>query len=313
MMPEDAPEPANHDPVLLAEILEFLFPRGAVPGGIFCDVTVGLGGHSQGMLEWSSPTGRLVGLDRDPQALSFSRRRLEPFGDRVTLAHAPFSRMKPTLGQLGIASVDGILADLGVSSPQLDRAERGFSFQRSGPLDMRMDQSQGETAGELIGRLQERELVSILRDYGEERFAGRIARRIMETRDQGALDSTATLAAVVAQAVPGRERHKNPATRTFQALRIVVNGELDELATLLGDAPALLRPGGRLCVMAFHSLEDRMVKRRFRSLAEPRPEIPGDRPNYRVLTKRIVIASEAEQERNPRSRSAKLRVLERIA
>jgi 16S rRNA (cytosine1402-N4)-methyltransferase len=178
---------------------------------------------------------------------------------------------------------------------------------------MRMDQSQGETAAELIGRLEERELVSILRDYGEERFAGRIARRIMETRDQGALDSTGTLAAVVAQAVPGRERHKNPATRTFQALRIVVNHELDELATLLGDAPALLRPGGRLCVMAFHSLEDRMVKRRFRWLAEPRPEIPGDRPNYRVLTKRIVIASEAEQERNPRSRSAKLRVLERIA
>ncbi|HEY4185825.1 MAG TPA: 16S rRNA (cytosine(1402)-N(4))-methyltransferase RsmH [Polyangia bacterium] len=313
MTTEGAPEPANHEPVLLAEILEFLFPFGRRPGGIFCDVTVGMGGHSEGMLEWSSPTGRLVGLDRDPDALSFSRRRLAPFGERANLMHAPFSATRATLAALGIPRVDGILADLGVSSPQLDRAERGFSFQRSGPLDMRMDQTQGETAAELIARIEERDLVSILRDFGEERFAGRIARRIVETRTQGALDSTAALAAVVAQAMPGRERHKNPATRTFQALRIAVNRELDELTTFLAEAPALLSAGGRLCVMAFHSLEDRMVKRRFRALGEPRPEIPGDEPKYRVVTKRIVIASEAEQERNPRSRSAKLRVLERLA
>lgn len=315
MTSEGGPEPVSHEPVLLVEILEFLFPGGKRPGGTYCDVTLGMGGHSQALVEWSSPTGRVIALDRDPTALAFSRRRFESFGDRVTLVHAPFSRLGVSLKGLGVEGVEGILADLGVSSPQLDRAERGFSFQRNGPLDMRMDPTQGETAADLIARLEEAELAAVLRDFGEERFAGRIARRIVEARDRGALDSTAALAAVVAQAVPARDRHKNPATRTFQALRIAVNQELEELATFLAEAPALLRPGARLCVIAFHSLEDRMVKRRFRALGEPRSDAPagGGSARYRVVTKRIVVASEAEQARNPRARSAKLRVLERTA
>ena len=272
-----------------------------------------MGGHSQAILQSSGPAGRLLGLDRDRDALAFAGARLAPFGERVMLAHAPFSRIAATFAAHGLGSAAGILADLGVSSPQLDRAERGFSFQRTGPLDMRMDQSSGETAADLVARLGERELTGILRDLGEERFAGRIARRIVEARQRAPLDTTGELAAVVAHAVPSRERHKNPATRTFQALRLAVNRELDELATFLADAPGLLGPGGRLCIISFHSLEDRMVKRRFRALAEPRPEVPGDQPKFQVVTRRIVEASEAEQQRNPRSRSAKLRVLERIA
>ena len=313
MMPEAAPPTAAHDPVLLTEILEFLFPAGPAAGGFFCDATLGMGGHSQAILESSGPTGHLLGLDRAPDALAFAGARLAPFGDRVTLVHAPFSQLAATLASRGLGPATGILADLGVSSPQLDRAERGFSFQRTGPLDMRMDQTTGETAAELVGRLDERELAGILRDLGEERFAGRIARRIVEARERGPLDTTGALAEVVAQAVPARERHKNPATRTFQALRLAVNRELDELGTFLAEAPGLLGPGGRLCIISFHSLEDRMVKRRFRALSEPRPEVPGDTPKFRAVTKRIVEASEAEQHRNPRSRSAKLRVLERIA
>lgn len=313
MMPEAASPPAAHEPVLLPEILEFLFPGGPTSGGLYCDATVGMGGHSQAILESSAPTGRLLGLDRDPDALAFAGARLAPFGARVMLAHATFSGVAAAMAQQGLGPADGILADLGVSSPQLDRAERGFSFQRTGPLDMRMDQTSGETAAELVARLDEHVLAGILRDLGEERFAGRIARRIVEARARAPLDTTAALAEVVAHAVPGRERHKNPATRTFQALRLAVNRELDELATFLADAPGLLKPGGRLCIISFHSLEDRMVKRRFRALSERRPEVPGDEPKFRAVTKRIVEASEAEQERNPRARSAKLRVLERIA
>jgi len=313
MMPEAASPPVAHEPVLLLEILEFLFPGGPTSGGLYCDATVGMGGHSQAILESSAPTGRLLGLDRDPDALAFAGARLAPFGARVMLAHATFSGVAAAMAQQGLGPADGILADLGVSSPQLDRAERGFSFQRTGPLDMRMDQTSGETAAELVARLDEHVLAGILRDLGEERFAGRIARRIVEARARAPLDTTAALAEVVAHAVPGRERHKNPATRTFQALRLAVNRELDELATFLADAPGLLKPGGRLCIISFHSLEDRMVKRRFRALSERRPEVPGDEPKFRAVTKRIVEASEAEQERNPRARSAKLRVLERIA
>jgi 16S rRNA (cytosine1402-N4)-methyltransferase len=226
----------------------------------------------------------------------------------VTLVHAPFSRVRSVLDALGAVPLDGILVDLGVSSPQLDRAERGFSFQRSGPLDMRMDQSTGETAADLLGRISQAELERVLRDYGEERFAGRIARHIVEARARGEVDSTGSLAAIVARAVPGRERHKNPATRTFQALRLAVNRELDELDAFLDQAPACLRPGGRLCVIAFHSLEDRMVKRRFRAMADPE----ATSPRLRILTKRIVVASDDEQTRNPRSRSAKMRAAERV-
>src|SRR3569832_1798207 len=278
MMPEAAPPTAAHDPVLLTEILEFLFPAGPAAGGFFCDATLGMGGHSQAILESSGPTGHLLGLDRDPDALAFAGARLAPFGDRVTLVHAPFSQLAATLASRGLGPPTGVLADLGVSSPQLDRAERGFSFQRTGPLDMRMDQTTGESAAELVGRLDERELAGILRDLGEERFAGRIARRIVEARERGPLDTTGALAEVVAQAVPARERHKNPATRTFQALRLAVNRELDELGTNQTKTPNQQKPGGRLCIISFHSLEDRMVMRRFRARAGPRPGGPGGAP-----------------------------------
>lgn len=308
----------DHVPVLVPEILEYLFPRGPRSGGVFCDATVGLAGHARTILLASSPDGRLVGLDRDGEALAVARQVLAPFEGRVSLVHAPFSRIRTVLAELGIDRVDGILADLGVSSPQLDRGERGFSFRHQGPLDMRMDQSTGETAADLLARVTEDELERILRELGEERFARRIARRILEARDRGELRSTADLAAVVTRAAPARDRHKNPATRTFQALRIALNRELEELDRFLDEAAACLRPGGRLCVISFHSLEDRMVKRRFRAWMAETPETAnaGERSaerRFRLLTRRIVLPSEAEQERNPRARSAKLRVIEREA
>jgi 16S rRNA (cytosine1402-N4)-methyltransferase len=202
-----------------------------------------------------------------------------------------------------------LLVDLGVSSPQLDRPERGFSFRSVGPLDMRMDRSHGETAAELLGRLDEVELGRIIREYGEERYASRVARAIVEAREAGGLGSTGDLAALVARAMPRHERHKNPATRTFQALRIVVNHELEELEALLGVVADCLKPGGRLCVIAFHSLEDRIVKRRLRALAG---RDGGGPARFRILTKHVVTASERERSTNPRSRSAKLRAAERI-
>lgn len=294
---------------MLEETLDLLLGGRVGQGGTFCDATVGLGGHARAIIERAGADARLIGMDRDLDSLAIARDVLEPFAAQVTLVHAPFSRVRSVLEELSAVPLDGFLVDLGVSSPQLDRAERGFSFQRTGPLDMRMDQTSGETAAEYLGRTSQAELERVLRDFGEERFAGRIARHIVEARDRGELDSTGTLAAIVARAVPARERHKNPATRTFQALRIAINRELEELDTFLDQAAACLRPGGRLCVIAFHSLEDRMVKRRFRALADP--ATPG--PKMRILTKRIVVATDEEQARNPRSRSAKLRAAERIA
>ena len=298
----------GHIPVLASEILEFLFPEGPRSGGVYCDATVGLGGHAGMILNASAPAGRLIGLDRDVTALNVARNTLAPFSDRFTLVHSAFSSVGTVLEAQSVLPVDGILVDLGVSSPQLDQGQRGFSFRHDGPLDMRMDQSTGETAAEFLADIGETELVRILRDYGEERFAGRIARRILEARDRNELSTTGALAAVVARAAPAHERHKNPATRTFQALRIAVNHELDELDSFLNQAATCLRPGGRLCVISFHSLEDRIVKRRFRLWASE--EHKG--PHFRIITKRIVCASDEEQERNPRARSAKLRVAERV-
>jgi 16S rRNA (cytosine1402-N4)-methyltransferase len=210
------------------------------------------------------------------------------------------------LEEVGAFPLDGCLVDLGVSSAQLDRAGRGFSFSQDGPLDMRMDPTRGETAAELISRLGSRELEALLRDFGEERYARRIAEAIVEARGRREVASTGALAALIARSVPRHERHKNPATRTFQALRIAVNAELAELERLLADVPDCLRPGGRLVVIAFHSLEDRMVKHRFRALAA------GAAPSIRILTKRVVVASDAERSENQRSRSAKLRVAEKL-
>jgi 16S rRNA (cytosine1402-N4)-methyltransferase len=297
----------GHEPVLLNEVLEWLAPR---PGGRYCDATVGLGGHAREILARSAPDGRLIGIDRDRDALSLSGAALAEFGDRVTLVHAPFSQVQEVLTRVGAVPVDGFLVDLGVSSPQLDRPERGFSFRQSGPLDMRMDQTQGETAGELLRRVDELELETIIRDYGEERYAGRIARAIIEARGRGELDSTGALGTIVARAMPRHEWHKNPATRTFQALRIAVNQELRQLERLLDQMAECLRPGGRLCIIAFHSLEDRIVKRRLRALAGR--DGTGATPLVRLLNKHVIVAGDEERERNPRSRSAKLRAAERI-
>ncbi|HVU51343.1 MAG TPA: 16S rRNA (cytosine(1402)-N(4))-methyltransferase RsmH [Polyangia bacterium] len=295
-----------HEPVLLAEVVSWLQPR---PGGSFCDATVGMGGHARAILERTAPDGRLVGIDRDLNALAEAKVALERFGERVTLVHAPFARARAVLEELGVVPVDGFLVDLGVSSPQLDRPERGFSFRSAGPLDMRMDQSTGETLGDFLRRVDEAELEHVIREYGEERFARRIARSIVEARDGAGLGTTAELAAVVARAMPRHERHKNPATRTFQALRIALNDELGQLAAFLDGVTDCLKPGGRLCVIAFHSLEDRIVKRRLRALAG---RDGGGPARLRLLTKHVVVADDAERERNPRARSAKLRAAERL-
>jgi 16S rRNA (cytosine1402-N4)-methyltransferase len=268
-----------------------------------------MGGHARAVLERSAPDGRLIGIDRDRDALRTAAVNLATFEDRVTLVHSPFSEARRVLTELGAIPVDGFLVDLGVSSPQLDTAARGFSFQRSGPLDMRMDQSQGETVTDLLRRIDEIELGRILRDFGEERYATRVARSIMEARDRDELPTTSALAAVVARALPHHERHKNPATRTFQALRIAVNQELTELERFLDDMTDCLRPGGRLVIIAFHSLEDRIVKHHLRQLAARNGPTP---PRLRLLNKHVVVAEEPERMANPRSRSAKMRAAERI-
>jgi 16S rRNA (cytosine1402-N4)-methyltransferase len=300
-----------HVPVLLEETMTWLDPQA---GRTYCDATVGVGGHTLALLERSAPDGRVIGLDRDPNAIAAARARFQAFGDRISLVHARFSQAKVVLEGLGMVPVDGFLVDLGVSSPQLDRPERGFSFRSDGPLDMRMDPSSGETAAELLRRVDEAELVHIIRDFGEERHAARVARAIVEARRAAPLETTGELARLVARALPRREWTKNPATRTFQALRIAVNGELEELERFLDVATECLRPGGRLCVIAFHSLEDRIVKRRLRALAgrergnEPAPGAA----RLRLLTKHVVVAGDDERSRNPRSRSAKLRAAERV-
>ena len=301
----------GHLPVMLDEAIAWLDPK---PGGRYCDATLGVGGHAAAVLERSAPDGRLIGLDRDPAALATAGAALERFGDRVTLVHARFSEARDVLERLGMIPVDGFLVDLGVSSPQLDRAERGFSFRTDGPLDMRMDPTTGETAAELLRRVDEDELTRIIRDHGEERHAARVARAIIEARSAGPVETTGKLAAIVARALPRHEHNKNPATRTFQALRISVNDELGELERFLAVVTDCLRPGGRLVVIAFHSLEDRIVKWRLRELAGrgkagKRSSGPAQ---LRLLTKHVVVPGDEERARNPRARSARLRAVERL-
>ncbi len=302
----EAAAQASHIPVLLDEAMGFLAPRS---GGIYCDATLGLGGHAARILDLSAPDGRLVGVDRDTAALARARAALAGFGDRATFVHARFGALRSILDGLGVPSLDGCLVDLGVSSLQLDTPERGFSFRRAAPLDMRMDQSQGETAADFLQQADADEIESILRDLGEERFARRIAHAIVEARGSVDLSTTTALAQLIGKVVPTRERSKDPATRSFQALRIALNDELGELERFLADAPACLRPGARLVVISFHSLEDRVVKRRLRALAAG---APSSGPGVRILTKHVVTASDDERRRNPRSRSAKLRAVERL-
>ncbi len=310
-----------HEPVLTAEAMHYLAPRD---GGLYCDGTVGGGGHARLTLQASGPTGRLVGIDRDQEALAAAARNLAEFGDRVTLVHDRFGNVAQVLGRLGHQQVDGLLLDVGVSSPQLDQAERGFSFTQEGAIDMRMDPSSGETALDLIRRLDVDGLAHILFEYGEERYSRRIAARIKEALRAGELNTTRDLAEVVAAAMPpGADRRQriHPATRTFQALRIAVNQELDELARFLDGFPPLLAAGARCVIISFHSLEDRLVKNAFRDLAWSSSLPPhlavaaGERvhPVVEVLTRKPVFASDEESAANPRARSARLRACEKLA
>ena len=294
----------SHEPVLVDEILFWLQCK---PGGIYVDCTLGYAGLATRILHHTAPDGILIGIDRDAVALEESRTRLQGVMSRVHLRHGNFSELTTLVAQTGLQHVDGVVFDLGVSSPQLDRPERGFSFRDDGPLDMRMDQREGRTAADLIRDLSERELADVIYQLGEERYSRRIARAIVQARMQCAIGTTRELAAVVEHAVPASYRHGriHCATRTFQALRIAVNRELEVLEPALRDAVATVAPGGRVCVVSFHSLEDRIVKHTFRALAN------GPEASVKVLTKKPVIASESECDHNPRSRSAKLRVVER--
>jgi 16S rRNA (cytosine1402-N4)-methyltransferase len=290
---------SGHEPVLLRETLELLAVR---PGGSYADGTVGLGGHAAEVLRQSAPDGRLLAVDRDPEALERARARLAEFGPRVRLAHADWREL-PAL--LGGERAHGVLLDLGVSSLQLDTPERGFSFRADGPLDMRMDRTGGLTAADVVNRMPESELADVLYRLGEEHASRRIARAIVQARQRVHLRTTGELAQVVRGAARApRGRGLDPATLTFQALRIYVNRELEGLGKALTEIAGRLAPGGRLAVIAFHSLEDREVKNAFRELA---------RGSYRLLTRKPVRPSPEEVARNPRARSARLRGLERAA
>lgn len=304
-----------HQSVLLREATEALV---TVPSGLYVDGTFGRGGHSRAILARLDSDGRLLGVDKDPQACEAAN-TLSAEDQRFTFYHGSFAELPDRLQRMGIDAVDGILLDLGVSSPQLDEARRGFSFMHDGPLDMRMDTSAGETAAEWLAHAEVEAIAAVLREYGEERFARRIAAAIVAAREEQPLTTTAQLARVVSEANPRWEKHKHPATRAFQAIRIKVNRELDDLRDLLDAALDLLRIGGRLVVISFHSLEDRMVKRYMRDMARGRQLPPGvpvtdSQLNRRMrLVGKAVKASAAEVGENQRARSAVMRVAEKIA
>ena len=292
-----------HQPVMTAEIVSFLSPR---PDGYYLDCTAGAGGHARALLE--AGAGQVLALDRDPEVLPFARATLEPWSDRVEFVHTDFREIARVLDERGISTIDGAVADLGMSSMQIESEGRGFSFRRDEPLDMRMDRSQGPTVAGLLRDVPERVRADLIFEYGEERFSRRIARAIVSARQHKPLVTTAQLATLVRRVVPRKSRHRiDPATRTFQALRIWVNGELDRLDLFLRCVCCRLRVGARIAVMSFHSLEDRIVKTVFRELGT------GDDALVRVLTKRPIRPTDEEVVRNPRSRSAKLRIVERLA
>ncbi len=306
-------EGSNHVTVLLTEAVDSLSVRS---DGTYLDGTFGRGGHSKMILQRLGDTGRLIGLDRDLQAVQHAK----SIGDkRFNMVHAHFSEMGRVLRDLRVDKLDGVLLDLGISSPQIDEGDRGFSFRFDGPLDMRMDQSRGLTAAEFIAATDERQLREVIKNYGEERFAKQVARAIIEERTNGnAITTTGQLATIVARAIPKVEPGQNPATRTFQALRIFINKELEELALVLPECLNWLAPKGRLCVISFHSLEDRVVKQFIKS-EQDRDDLPSnfpvrakDIPQPRlVAVGKAIKPSDEEVKRNPRSRSAVLRVAER--
>lgn len=290
-----------HEPVLTAEVVSLLAPSD---GGTYVDCTVGLGGHARALLE--AGASQVIGLDRDAEALGQAGEALASWRERLVLIHADYRDLPALLAARGIEAVDGMVADLGLSSFQLAAEGRGFSFQRDDPLDMRMDRSRGRTVAELIAGVTEPDLADVIFRYGEERYSRRIARAIVDVSRAGGLATTRDLAAVIRRAIPHRGHTRlDPATRTFQALRIWTNAELDDLDRFLRAAAERLRPGRRLAVITFHSLEDRIVKHTFRSLQL------GGEAGVTVLTKKPVVPGEAEVARNPRSRSAKLRAIEK--
>lgn len=289
-----------HVSVLSEEVLEYLRPES---GKVYVDGTLGLGGHALRILEASGPDGKVVGFEWDEQAAKLAAQRLEAFGERLCLVRSSYAQLLAGLAKHGFETIDGLLLDLGVSSLQLDAGERGFSFQVDAPLDMRMDRRQPETAAQLVRRLSKDELADIFYNYGEERQARRIAAHLVEAREKSPIDTTRRLAELVAWAIPRKyhPKKKHVATKVFQALRIAVNRELDNLVRLLADAPSVLVSGGRICVITFHSLEDRIVKQAF-----------ANNPAYRIVTGKPVGPGEQEVGVNPRARSAKLRVAERV-
>ncbi len=302
-----------HLPVMTAEVVEFLVTRTS---GLYIDCTVGAGGHARQIL-LNAPTGRLLGLDLDAEAIDAANDALRPFSERVELVRSNFSSLRETAGANGFEAADGVLMDLGFSSMQLDHAERGFSYANEGPIDMRLDAHSGRSAAQLIAHAHERGLAEIIRDFGEERRARHIARAIITARDNERLETTSDLAEAVISTKP-KNRTKTLA-RVFQALRIAVNGELDNLREGLRQAEQVLRPGGRIVVISYHSLEDRIAKRHFVNSADPctcprdMPECAcGKKPTMRIITRRVVTPQPAELATNPRARSAKLRVAERL-
>jgi 16S rRNA (cytosine1402-N4)-methyltransferase len=308
--------PFEHEPVLLDAVVELL---GPVPGGIYCDATVGGGGHAERLLEASSPDGRLVGIDRDPAAVDAARAKLLRFGERVSVLHGRFSELEQLLALAGVSRLDGLLVDLGVSSHQLDSAARGFSFLQVGPLDMRMDPTAGETAATLLARMSEDELADIIHQFGGERMARRVARSIKAMEAEGSLNTTADLAVAVRRVVGHRPQGGiDPATRTFQAIRIAVNDELGELGALLDMLPEPLAVGGRVVVISFHSAEDRLVKRRFAELVDSctcpsgMPECNCPPPPAEFVTRRCVKVGPREAQANRRARSARARAVRRV-
>ncbi len=291
-----------HTPVLVREVIEFL---KCGPGGIYLDCTLGEGGHTEEILKTSAPGGRVIGLDWDLQSIEHARDRLVAFGNRVVFHHENFIHLDAVLDREAVQEVDGILFDLGVSSTQLEVGERGFSFLKDGPLDMRMDQTKGKMASELINQLSETELTRIFQEYGEERWAKRISRFIVQERARARITSTSHLTELILKAIPKRSHvtRIHPATRVFQALRIAVNDELSNLWLVMEASIRRLKSAGRACVISFHSLEDRIVKHGFRDW--------GKQGQVTVITKRPIVAGEEERMLNPRCRSAKLRVVEK--
>jgi 16S rRNA (cytosine1402-N4)-methyltransferase len=307
-----------HTPVMVREVIASLRCRA---GAIYIDGTVGGGGHAEAILQSTAPDGLLIGIDADGEAIREAGERLAPFGDRKTLVKGNFADMETILAEKNIRKVDGILLDLGVSSHQLDTAERGFSFTLDAPLDMRMDQDCQQSAADLVNTLPWQELAGIIRDYGEERMAGRIARAIAKGRELSPIRTTTDLAGVVLRAMPAEAARQkiHPATRTFQAIRIAVNDELTRLQKAMASGMERLGPGGHFSVISFHSLEDRIVKNAFRSGEKGcicPPDLPvcacGRKPTLKVLTRKPIIPGDEEVRDNPRSRSAKLRTAERI-